>query len=140
MKKDLRAAALVVSLALMSAACASKSAYAPGLGPSINQGLKYDGLYVGVSAVNNSKGNTWGTSGSSQPCVKEPAPTLTIARGRADFPWQGFTLSGNVTPSGYMMLMSSFGQVFEGTINSQYQIIGQVTGYCTYDLTFQKQR
>jgi hypothetical protein len=37
------------------------------------------------------------------------------------------------------MMTSSFGQVFEGSINSQYQITGQVTGYCTYDLTFQKQ-
>ena len=33
---------------------------------------------------------------------------------------------------------SSFGQVFEGSINSQYRITGQVTGYCTYDLTFKK--
>jgi len=28
--------------------------------------------------------------------------------------------------------------VFEGSINSQYRITGQVTGYCTYDLTFKK--
>jgi hypothetical protein len=37
------------------------------------------------------------------------------------------------------MMTSTFGQVFEGSITSQYQISGQVTGYCTYDLTFQKQ-
>jgi hypothetical protein len=49
-----------------------------------------------------------------------------LPSGRAAFPWQGLT--------------SSFGQVFEGSIKSQYQITGQVTGYCTYDLTFQKQR
>jgi hypothetical protein len=36
------------------------------------------------------------------------------------------------------MMTSSFGQVFEGSINAQYRITGQVTGYCTYDLTFQK--
>jgi len=115
------------------------AANAQGLGPSMNQGLNYDGTYAGVSVVNNSQGNTW-TTGGSQPCVAEPAPTLTITHGRAEFPWEGFTLSGNVTPSGYMMLTSSFGQVFEGSINNQYQIRGQVTGYCTYDLTFQKQR
>ena len=63
------------------------------------------------------------------------APRLTIVHGRARFPWQGFNLTGNVTPSGYLMMTSSFGQVFEGSINSNYQ----VTGYCTYDLTFQKQ-
>ena len=114
-------------------------ANAQGLGPSMNQGLNYDGIYAGVSVVNNSQGNTW-ISGGSQPCVQEPAPTLSIARGRAEFPWQGYTLSGNASPSGYMMLTSSFGQVFEGSINSQYRIAGQVTGYCTYDLTFQKQR
>jgi hypothetical protein len=113
------------------------AANAEGLGPSMNQGLNYDGTYAGVSVVNNSQGNTW-TSGGSQPCVQEPAPTLTITHGRAAFPWQGYTLTGNVTPSGYLMMTSSFGQVFEGSINSQYRITGQVTGYCTYDLTFQK--
>jgi hypothetical protein len=43
-----------------------------------------------------------------------------------------------MTPSGHLMMTSSFGQVFEGSINSQSQITGQVTGYCTYDLTLQK--
>jgi hypothetical protein len=113
------------------------AANAQGLGPSMNKGLNYDGTYAGVSVVNNSQGNTW-TSGGSQPCVAEPAPTLTISRGGAEFPWQSYTLSGNVTPSGYLMMTSSFGQVFEGSINNQYRITGQVTGYCTYDLTFQK--
>lgn len=74
-------------------------ANAQGLGPSMNQGLNYDGIYAGVSVVNNSQGNTW-TSGGSQPCVQEPAPTLSIARGRAEFPWQGCMLGGNVSPSG----------------------------------------
>jgi len=68
----------------------------PGQGPSKNMGLNYDGTYVGVSVVNNSAGNTW-TSGGSQPCVTEPAPTLVILRGRAQFPWQGYMLTGNVT-------------------------------------------
>jgi hypothetical protein len=113
------------------------AASAPGLGPSKNMRLNYDGTYAGVSVVNNSAGNTW-TSGGSQPCVAEPAPTLTISHGQARFPWQGYTLTGNVTPSGALMMTSSFGQVFEGSINSQSQITGQVTGYCTYDLTFQK--
>ena len=129
-------------LALVIAFCALQpvaAANAQGLGPSKNQGLNYDGTYAGVSVTNNSQGNTW-SSGGSQPCVQEPAPTMSILHGQAKFPWQGFTLSGNVTPSGYMMLTSNFGQVFEGSINSQYQITGQVTGYCTYDLTFQKQR
>ena len=113
------------------------SASAPVLGPSKNLGLNYGGTSLGVSVVNNSAGNTW-TSGSSQPCVQEPAPTMTISRGQARFPWQGYTLTGNVTPSGALMMTSTFGQTFEGSINSQYQITGQVTGYCTYDLTFQK--
>ena len=63
---------------------------------------------------------------------------MTVSHGRASFKWQGFTLSGNVAPSGSLMMTSTFGQVFEGSINNQYQITGQVTGYCTYDLTFQK--
>ena len=114
------------------------TASVPSLGPSKNLGLNYDGTYAGVSAVNNSAGNTW-TSGGSQPCVQEPAPTLTISHGQARFPWQGYTLTGNVTPSGALMMTSTFGQTFEGSINSQNRITGQVTGYCTYDLTWQKQ-
>jgi hypothetical protein len=114
------------------------TASAPGLGPSKNMGLNYDGTYVGVSAVNNSQGNTW-TSGGSQPCVNTPAPTLTISRGRAQFPWQGYTLTGNVSPSGALMMSSTFGQMFEGSINNQNRITGQVTGYCSYDMTWQKQ-
>ena len=136
---------LVTILFPMIAACAPQpapplvaAASPPGLGPSKNMSLNYDGTYVGVSVVNNSAGNTW-TSGGSQPCVSEPAPTMTISRGQARFPWQGYTLTGNVTPSGALMMTSTFGQVFEGSINSQSQITGQVTGYCTYDLTFQKQ-
>ena len=50
----------------------------------------------------------------------------------------GLYVTGNVTPSGALMMTSTFGQVFEGSINSQSQITGQVTGYCSYDLTFQK--
>ena len=137
--------ALLSSLLCAVAACAPQAGYQPvaaagstGLGPSKNLGLNYDGTYVGVSVVNNSKGNTW-TSGGSQPCVAEPAPTLTISRGQARFPWQGYTLTGSVTPSGALMMTSSFGQVFEGSIDSQSRITGQVTGYCSYDLTWQKQ-
>ena len=107
-------------LLLGVAACAPQlapplvaAASPPGLAPSKNMGLNYDGTYVGVSVVNNSAGNTW-TSGGSQPCVTEPAPILVISRGRAQFPWQGYTLTGNVTPSGALMMTSSFGQVFEG--------------------------
>jgi hypothetical protein len=131
---------LASALLLVVAAChvGAAAANAQGPGPSMNKSLNYDGTYVGVSVVNNSKGNTW-TSGGAQPCVPEPAPTLTITHGQARFPWQGYTLSGNVTPSGYLMMTSNFGQVFEGSINGQYQITGQVTGYCSYDLTFQKQ-
>ena len=82
---------LSAALLLGVAVCAN----AQGLGPSLNQGLKYDGTYASVSVVNNSQGNTW-TSGGSQPRVQEPAPTLTIPHARAEFPWQGYTLSGNV--------------------------------------------
>ena len=110
----------------------------PGMGPSKNMRLYYDGTYAGVSIVNNRTGNTW-TSKGSQPCVAEPAPTLQISHGRAQFPWRGYTLTGNVTPSGALMMTSPFGQVFEGSINSQHRITGQVTGYCSYDLTWQKQ-
>ena len=42
---------------------AAASAAAPGLGPSKNLHLGYDGTYAGVSVVNNSQGNTWTTGG-----------------------------------------------------------------------------
>ena len=61
-------------------------ASAPGLGPSKNMALNYDGTYAGVSAVSNSAGNTW-SAGGSRPCVAEPPPRLTISHGRTRFPW-----------------------------------------------------
>jgi len=125
-------------LSMLFLGVAAVPAAAQGMGPSKNMGLAYDGTYTGVSAVSNSSGNTW-SSGGSRPCVAEPAPTLTITHGRAQFRWQDYELQGNITPSGYLMMTSSFGQVFEGQINNQYQITGQVTGYCTYDMTWQKQ-
>jgi hypothetical protein len=79
------------------AGCAPPSGYQP-VAAAKNLGLNYDGTYVGVSVVNNSAGNTW-TSGGSQRCVQEPAPTMMISRGQARFPWQGYTLTGNVTPA-----------------------------------------
>jgi len=47
--------------------------------------------------------------------------------------------SSNAASIGALMMTSSFGQVFEGSINSQHRITGQLTGYCSYDLTWQKQ-
>jgi len=58
--------------------------------------------------------------------------------GRAEYPWQGYTLSGNVSPSGYILLPPALAKCSRGPINSQYRITGQVTGYCTYDLTSKK--
>jgi hypothetical protein len=72
--------------------------------------------------------------------VRDPAcANDDHSHGRAQFPWQGYTLHGNVTPSGALMMTSTFGQTFEGSIDTQSRITGQVTGYCTYDLTWQKQ-
>src|SRR6516165_9696899 len=82
----------------------------PGLGPSKNMGLNYDGTYVGVSVVDNSAGNTW-TSGGSQPCVTEPAPILVISRGRAQFPWQ----------LAVPVLSRLFRRLFLESLNAAYQ-------------------
>jgi hypothetical protein len=55
--------------------------------------------------------------------VTQRAPTLAISRGRAQFPWQGYTLHGNVTPSGALMMTSSVGQTFEGSINKGWWFV-----------------
>ena len=73
-----------------------------------------------------------------EPCVTEPAANHDRLPRPRQLQVAGFHAQRKCDPSGYLMMTSTFGQVFEGSINSQYQITGQVTGYCTYDLTFQK--
>ena len=60
-----------------------------------------------------------------------------LARSRS-VPLAGLHAHRKCDPSAGLHDDLQFGQVFEGSINSQHRITGQVTGYCSYDLTWQK--
>ena len=105
----------------------------------------FDGTYVGVSAENNSGGNTLaGGRGHTQgyagarncPDFRVPA-SLTITNGHARVRWGDRTLEGNAAPDGSLTMATGYGQKFDGRIDAQ-EIKGQVVGYCAYNLTWRK--
>jgi hypothetical protein len=114
--------------------------------PSANATNTFDGTYVGVSAENNSSGNTLAggrarTQGyaGARSCTSFRAPArLTITNGLARVRWGDRTLEGNVAPDGSLTMSTGYGQKFEGRIEGQ-QIKGQLVGYCAYTLTRQRQ-
>jgi len=114
--------------------------------PSANPTSAFDGTYVGVSAENNSTGNTLAggrarTQGyaGARACRDFRAPArLTITNGHAQVRWGDRTLEGPVSPDGTLTMSTGYGQKFDGRIDVR-QIKGQVVGYCAYNLTWQKQ-
>jgi hypothetical protein len=114
--------------------------------PSANRTNAFDGVYVGVSAENNSQGNTLAggrarTQGyaGARACLDFRAPArLTIANGHAQVRWGDRTLEGYAAPNGSLTMTTGYGQKFDGRIEAQ-QIKGQLVGYCTYSLTWRKQ-
>ena len=114
--------------------------------PSANPTSAFDGTYVGVSAENNSSGNTLAggrarTQGyaGARACTTFRAPArLTITNGLARVRWADRTLEGNPAPDGSLTMSTGYGQKFDGRIEGQ-QIKGQLVGYCAYSLTWQKQ-
>jgi hypothetical protein len=114
--------------------------------PSANPTSAFDGTYVGVSAENNSSGNTLAggrarTQGyaGARSCTTFRAPArLTISNGRARVRWGDRTLEGNAAPDGSLTMTTGYGQKFDGRIEGQ-QIKGQLVGYCAYSLTWRKE-
>ena len=115
--------------------------------PPANSTSAVDGTYVGVSAENNSSGNTLAggrarTQGyaGARSCTTFRAPArLTITNGRARVKWGDRTLEGQVTPQGVLTMSTGYGQRFDGRIDDQHVVKGQVVGYCAYTLTWRKQ-
>jgi hypothetical protein len=115
--------------------------------PSANATRTFDGTYVGVSAENDSPGNTL-TGGRARtqgyagaracPTFRAPAK-LTITIGLARVRWGDRTLEGHAAPNGSLTMSTGYGQKFDGRIEAQ-QIKGQLVGYCAYSLIWQKQR
>jgi hypothetical protein len=107
----------------------------------------FDGTYVGVSAENKSSGNTLGggrarTQGyaGARACQDSRAPArLTITNGHAEVSWGDRMLEGQVTPQGALTMSTGYGQRFEGRIDDQRVVKGQVVGYCVYNVTWRKQ-
>jgi hypothetical protein len=114
--------------------------------PLANPTSAFDGTYIGVSAENNSSGNTLAggrarTQGyaGARACTTFRAPArLTITNGHARVRWADRTLEGTAAPDGSLTMTTGYGQKFEGRIEGQ-QIKGQLLGYCAYNLTWQKQ-
>jgi hypothetical protein len=114
--------------------------------PPANSTSAFDGTYVGVSAENDSSGNTLAggrarTQGyaGARSCTTFRAPArLTITNGRARVRWGDRTLEGYAAPDGSLTMSTGYGQKFDGRIEAQ-QIKGQLVGYCAYSLTWQKQ-
>ena len=106
----------------------------------------FDGTYIGVSAENNSTGNTLaGGRARSQgyagarACRDFRAPArLTITGGHAQVRWGDRMLEGSVAPDGSLTMATGYGQKFDGRIDGP-QIKGQLVGYCAYSLTWRKQ-
>jgi hypothetical protein len=141
---DMRRAGNLLSVLLSLAVATPVNAQSPP--PSVSATSAFDGTYVGVSAENNSSGNTLAggrarTQGyaGARACTTFRAPArLTISNGRARVRWGDRTLEGNVAPDGSLTMSTGYGHKFDGRIEAQ-QIKGQLVGYCGYGLTWRKQ-
>jgi hypothetical protein len=63
---------------------------------------------------------------------------LTITNGHATVRWGDRTLEGAVQPGGALAMSTGYGQKFDGRIDAQHMIKGQVVGYCAYVLNLAK--
>jgi hypothetical protein len=131
---------------LLAAALLAAPAQAPAATAQGGKTTAYDGTYVGVSAENNSRGNTLaggrdrtvGYAGS-RGCRTFRAPArLTIVNGVAQARWGEYTLRGSPTADGRLTMRTGFGQKFEGRIDGRSMVEGQLVGYCAYKLTWRK--
>ena len=135
---------LLLSVFLVLAVGTPVNAQSPA--PPANATSAFDGTYVGVSAENDSPGNTLaggrartqGYAGARAcPTFRAPAK-LAIGNGLARVRWGERTLEGNAAPDGSLTMSTGYGQKFDGRIEAQ-QIRGQLMGYCAYTLTWRKQ-
>ena len=137
----LSAVCLLLTVTALAAA-ASVKAQSPAPASS-----GFDGTYVGVSAENNSSRNTLSggharTQGyaGARSCQDFRAPArLTITGGHARVRWGDRVLEGDAAPDGSLTMTTGYGQKFEGRIDAQQIIKGQLVGYCAYGLTWRKQ-
>jgi hypothetical protein len=64
---------------------------------------------------------------------------LTITGGHAQVRWGDRVLEGDAAPDGSLTMTTGYGQKFDGRIDAQRTIKGQLVGYCAYSLTWRKQ-
>jgi hypothetical protein len=95
----------------------------------------YDGTYVGTSATLT--GNTGSGKGNACAQMAAPAP-LTIANGHAQTKWGDGALTGDVDPSGKLVMHSNLSGRFEGQIDASGALKGYYQGYCIYTLAWQR--
>jgi opacity protein-like surface antigen len=126
----LSAACLLLTVTALAAAAPVK-AQSPAPASS-----GFDGTYVGVSAENNSSRNT--LAGGHARTQGYPA-RLTITGDHARVRWGDRVLEGDAGPDGSLTMTTGYGQKFDGRIDAQQMIKGQLVGYCAYGLTWRKQ-
>jgi hypothetical protein len=105
--------------------------------PLAAQGAAFDGTYAGVTLEKAEQKGSMGIR--TCPTFRSPPRALSIAGGVARFPWgPDNMLEGSVTPQGALVMRTPHGQRFDGQIDAQGTVRGQITGTCTYSIVWQK--
>jgi hypothetical protein len=107
---------------------------------SVNTTSAYDGTYAGVAIEDVSAGGALAEGGDGlSTCVNYSVPpAVTISNGLAQLQVNGVTFQGYVTPQGALTMRTGLGHKFEGRIDNQYVLKGQIMERCTYNLSWQR--
>jgi hypothetical protein len=107
---------------------------------SANTTSAYDGTYAGVAIEDVSAAGALAEGGDGlSSCVNYGAPpVLTISNGLAQLQVDGIAFQGYVTPQGALTMRTGLGRKFEGRIDNQYVLKGQIMERCTYNLSWQR--
>jgi len=109
-------------------------------GSSANTTTAYDGTYAGVSVQKVASVMSSGGEGSAS-CPNysiNDLPAMTISNGLAQVQTVNRTFQGYVTPQGALAMSSGRGQRFEGQIDNQNVLAGNLLGQCAYNLGWRR--
>ena len=109
-------------------------------GSPANTTSTFDGTYAGVSVQRLASIMPSGGEGSAT-CPNysiNDLPAMTISNGLAQVQTLNRTFQGYVTPQGALAMSSGRGQRFEGQIDNQSVLTGQLLGQCAYNLSWRR--
>jgi hypothetical protein len=96
----------------------------------------FDGIYTGVSMT--FEGTMRGLS-TSRTCAPSGKPgRLTIANGVVQTSWGGSTADGSINPQGVLVMHAQSGARFDGQADGHGIVTGRFSGYCSYQIVWQK--